>query len=108
MSEREIFDFIMDVVFPALFLLVVGGVIWHYVMAKKRLEAWMLENGFQILRSETRFLRQGPYFLSSSRSQVVYYVEVVDQHGVSARGWVRVGHWLTGAFGSEIEVRWDE
>ena len=86
------------------------GVIIVAIFSRARhiLESWATENDYQILRSEIRWLRRGPFFWTTSKGQVVYYVSVRDREGVTRNGWVRCGSWWLGVFRYKSEVRWDE
>jgi hypothetical protein len=72
------------------------------------LTQWAIENGFKILDSERRFFRRGPFFWTTSRGRVVYYVRVKAEDGEIRSGWVRCGNWWLGVFINQAEVRWDE
>ncbi|MCP4536360.1 MAG: hypothetical protein GY832_04365, partial [Chloroflexi bacterium] len=54
-----------------------------------------------------RLFRRGPFWWSG-KGQVVYRVEVRDEHGHDYLGWVRCGHWVTGMFSDAVEARWDD
>lgn len=72
------------------------------------LNQWASENRFAILNSERRYIRRGPFFWTTSRGQVVYYVRVQAETGEIKSGWVRCGNWWLGVFVNQAEVRWDE
>ena len=74
--------------------------------ARSLLEGWATKNGVGLVYAERRLLRKGP-FIWSSRGQVVYRIEVLDQKGNDRRGWVRCGSWLLGVLANQVEVKWD-
>ncbi len=99
-----------EVAFVFLFALALGGLIWYlyYTRAGNMLRQWAEQNGYQIIHSEHRFLRRGPFFWTTSRNQAVMYVEVVDAQGYQHRGYVRLGSWWWGLWQDRVEVRWEE
>jgi len=94
-------------------IIVVVVILWllpRLVLPRSRriLESWAAENDYRILSSELRWVRRGPFLLTTSKNQVVYYVEVETSDGTVKRGWVRCGSWWRGVFVDKTEVRWDE
>ena len=79
----------------------------HIRRARDLLEGWAEENGYEILESEQRLFRRGPYFWSG-RGQVIYRVSVRDSAGVERLGWVRCGSWFAGVLSDKFEHKWDE
>ena len=75
--------------------------------ARDMLEGWAEENGYEILESEHRLFRKGPY-IWSGRGQVVYRVWVRDREGVERLGWVRCGSWWGGDLVDKVESQCDE
>ena len=71
------------------------------------LERWAKDHGYQLLWKEMRGLLRGPFFLTSSTTQIVYRFEMQDRDGLVKRGWARIGGFLWPSAGS-IEVRWDK
>jgi hypothetical protein len=84
------------------------AIAWHYSRSRAILQKWADDNGYQLLQSEYRWFRKGPFFWTTSRDQVVYHVTVLDQLGRERKGWVRCGSWWFGLFSNKAEVRWDE
>jgi len=82
-------------------------IIGTYSRGRKILESWALENNYQIISSETRLFRRGPFFWTTTKNQMVYYVTVRTPEDVKS-GWVRCGGWLLGIFENKAEVKWDE
>jgi hypothetical protein len=81
---------------------------WTNRRSTEMIQRWAEGNGYMILDMERRLFRRGPFFLTTSRSQTVYYVTLVDPQGGERRGWVRCGSFWLGIFANTVEVRWDE
>jgi len=79
-----------------------------YRRANDLLAGWAARNGYRIIESEPRSFRKGPFFWTSSQSQVIYHVSVQDATGNIRRGWVRCGNYLFGPWNDEVDVRWDD
>lgn len=96
--------------FPIILIFVFAAIITGAIFSRARqmLESWAKENGYQILRSELRWFRRGPFFWTTSRNQMVYYVSVRNREGVTRNAWVRCGTWWLGVFQYKAEVRWEE
>ncbi len=93
-----------------LFVIAVSGlaIYLYYTRANDLLRRWAEQNGYQIIHSEHRYLHRGPFFWTTSRNQVVMYVQVVDAQGYQRGGYVRLGSWWWGLFSNQVEVRWEE
>jgi hypothetical protein len=82
----------MEDFFP-LFLIVVflafGVVmtIWTFVRGRQILEGWAAENGYQLDSAQSRWLRCGPFFWTSSKGQMICYVVIRLPDGRTRRGW---------------------
>lgn len=99
-------------IFPILYLAFIAGVIiisaaWASGRARTLIGGWAAENGYQLIESERRYLRTGPYFWRHSRGQVVYYVTVIDPGGWRRSGYVRLGNWFFGMLGDQVDVTWE-
>ncbi|HNC43801.1 MAG TPA: hypothetical protein PLU80_06535 [Acidobacteriota bacterium] len=93
-----------------LIAITVGGtlaVIMTY-RAKRMIYAWAHRHRYQILHLEWRWVRLGPYFLKSSKNQMIYRVKLQKQNGQVAHCWIRCGSWILGVFINEIDVIWDQ
>ena len=100
---------IVPIFFIALFVVfVVGMMIWHYSRAEEIVTRWARENGYEIVSSERRVFRRGPFFFWTSEGQEVYYVTVRTADGQLRRGWLRCGGYFSGLWSDQAEVRWDE
>jgi len=108
-----------------LWALLFGGIamaVGHKVVTpvqKRAIEDWASRNGYRLLESNKRFLREGPFTFKRSKTwqpnAVVYYVKVFARDGAQREGhirhaWLRL-HFPSGIFFTtdyEAEVRWDE
>ena len=88
--------------------IVVLMLVWYYRRAQQLLNAWADQNGYQILRSERRNFRRGPFFWTTSNNQIVYYIEVLDQSGNRRNGWVRCGGMFLGLLSDQLDVKWEQ
>jgi hypothetical protein len=95
-------------------LLVIGalivfvlGIWWHYSRCSSLLEGWARRHGYQMVRQEYCHFFKGPFFWTSTKSQVVYFVTVLDREGRQRTGWVRLGGYFLGLFSDNVEVRWE-
>ena len=80
---------------------------WTRYRATKLLGSWAMSNGYQLLQSEPRYARTGPYFWRHSRGQVIYYITIADPRGSRRTGYVRLGGWLFGLLSNQVDVTWD-
>jgi hypothetical protein len=79
---------------------------YNYITVPAILKRWARENGLRIINKERRSFFRGPFFWTSSKSQVVYRVEAEDRRGTRRMGWVRIGGFFW-PFSDKVEVRWD-
>jgi hypothetical protein len=100
----------MENVLPlALFFIAAAAAIaWHCTRSRSILEQWAADNGFELLSSENRTFFRGPFFLTTSKNQTVYYVKVRDREGKVRQGWVRCGGLFLGLMSDAAEVRWEK
>jgi len=83
--------------------------LWFYKRSETVLKGWAARNGYELLESKINWFNQGPFFWTSSKGQMVYYVRVLDRRtGQTRRGWVRCGSFWLGLMSDKAEVRWDE
>jgi hypothetical protein len=102
----------MDELFPAIVILafIAFGVlliVWTFSRSRSVLDEWARANGFRILSSKFRWVRKGPFFWTSSKGQMVYYVTVMNSDGTRRSGYVRCGGFFLGLLTDKVEVRWD-
>lgn len=64
--------------------------------------------GDELVQMKQRWLRQGPFFWTTTRSQVVYRVVVRDSAGRQRTGWARWGRTWFLEPDTRLEFRWDE
>ena len=62
----------------------------------REVEKWAKKEGFEIISSEFRWVIRGPYFISSSNSQRIFYVTLKDKTGSTKKAWVKVGGFFLG------------
>jgi hypothetical protein len=113
---KDTLQFIFSIAcFLILLLTVMGGVfalsyyaIRTYQRAADLLAQWATSNNYRIIESDRRYLRKGPFFLTSSQSQIIYRVTVQDPNGNTRRGWVRCGSFLFGSWQNVVDVQWDD
>lgn len=96
------------IVFVVLIVIAIGVlmVVWQFSCSGTTLEQWAAENGYELLSTERRFIRRGPYFLTTSKGQEVFFITVRDVEGNILRGWARVGGFMVGQFSDRVSVRW--
>jgi hypothetical protein len=85
---------------------VLGLMLFTYGRAHAILDAWAAQNGYEILSRRQAWFR-GPFWLTSSKNQIVFRVTVRDRHGDVRKGWVRVGSWLFGVLSDEATEKWE-
>ena len=88
-------------------LIVIAILVWTFSRSRRMLEKWAVDNNYQIISASIRLFRRGPFFWTTSKNQVVYYVTIRTSEGIK-NGWVRCGSWAWGIFQDKVEVRWDE
>jgi hypothetical protein len=67
---------------------------------------WALENGFELLHFKRCFYKGGFSWLTTSRNQIVYEVQIRDPWKEERSGWLRCGNYFGVIFSNEAEVRW--
>ena len=75
--------------------------------AEEMIEGWATAQGLRILERQTCWFFKGPFFWTTSRSQLVYYVTVMDGAGVTRRAYVRLGGWMFGLLSDRVDVKWE-
>jgi hypothetical protein len=87
---------------------VAAGLAWRFHRCNNLLRAWADRNGFRLIRKEYCWVRKGPFYWTTSKSQTVYRVTVEDWDGEHRGGWVRCGSWWLGLWSDKVEARWDD
>jgi len=95
------------IIVPLFVFLVIIMIIAQWGRAYSILEKWAGTYGYQILESERRKFRRGPFFFLTGTGQVVYRVTVQDSAGQIRRGYVRCGDFFLGVFSDRADVMWD-
>jgi hypothetical protein len=96
------------IVFLVFIALAIAMTFWHFSRSRSMLAGWADTNGFELLHSERRLFRRGPFFWTTAKGQEIFYVIVRDRGGETRRGWVRCGSFWGGLFSDKTEVRWDD
>lgn len=86
-----------------------GGMLpWQMDRVGELADRWARDNQYELVDSEYRFWREGPFWWRSSEAQVVQRITVRDRYGRERRGYLRSGHWLFGLWDDSVSVEWDE
>ncbi|MEK6234157.1 MAG: hypothetical protein N2C14_05570, partial [Planctomycetales bacterium] len=91
----------MEELIPFLFLgfiivVIVGVMTWRSSRSRQMLDQWAMDNGYEILSSERRGFFRGPFFWTTGKGQVVFYVVVQALDGKTREGWIRCGGFFLG------------
>jgi len=89
-------------------VLIVFYIAWHFTRSRSLLQKWATSNGYEILHSEFRSLRKGPFLWKDSAKQMVFYVRIRSREGQERSGWVLCGGFWTGLFSDKIQVTWED
>ena len=99
-------DFVIIVVFGLLIALVaiVVFIAWIWpqaVRARRMLDTWAAQGGFQIIRFERKnWTNRGPFgWWTNSPYQMIFHIRVRDREGKARSAWVRCGSYLGGKIG---------
>jgi hypothetical protein len=94
----------------ALMLVVIGfaivSMVWRQQRADEMLRQWAGRNGYELLSAEYCWFWRGPYWLGTSKSQMVYRIQVRAGDEVRS-GYARLGGWFLGMWSDEVDVSWD-
>ncbi len=88
--------------------LVLLSMLWHFSRSSSILQQWADRNGYRIIDQQYRTFFKGPFFWTSTKGQVVYYVKGEDAKGRRRSGWVRCGGWFLGLLSNHVDVRWED
>ncbi len=80
---------------------------YHKNSGSREVEKWATIEGLEILSSEYRWVKRGPYFINSSNQQRIFYVTVRDKAGNIKRCWVKVGGFFFGLLSDKIDISWE-
>jgi hypothetical protein len=108
MSENgsAFFYIVLGLIFFGPFILLC--ISWYFRRGASVLQGWASANDYEIVHSEFRNLRTGPFFGTGSSKQPVYYVTVRMKDGRERSCWVRCGSSFGGLFSDKTEVRWED
>jgi hypothetical protein len=76
--------------------------------AGMHLKRWAKESRLHLARVEKTYAQSGPFTGRHWQGQFVCRIRAVNSNGEVRIGWVRVGHWLFGAFANEVLAIWDQ
>lgn len=97
------------VIFGLSLTLIILTTLWFYKRSEIVLKDWAAQNGYELLEAKINWFNLGPFFWTSAKGQVVYYIQVLNKRtGQTRRGWVRCGSFWLGLMSDKAEVRWDE
>ena len=103
----------MDTLFtilPAIIfvILITAFMTYHKNSGLREVEKWAKDEGLEILSAEYRWVKRGPYFISSSNYQRIFYVTVRDESGKIKKCWIKAGGLLFGLLSDKFDIRWEE
>jgi hypothetical protein len=81
---------------------------WTFSRSRRLLDQWAESNGYRIASAEFCWFRRGPFFWTTSKSQTVYRITVMDSKGHSRSCWARCGGFWWGLWTDRVDVRWDD
>jgi hypothetical protein len=84
-----------------------GVTLWHVSRGREILNLWAQTKGYRIISSEIRWFNRGPFFWTTSKGQMVYYVVIQTPDGQTKRGYVRCGSFFWGLMKEQVEERWE-
>ena len=102
----------MEQALPIILIGIVGVAIaaaswwWCTSRARDLIDNWATQCGFRVVDSRYCWFWNGPFFLTTSKGQMVYYVTVEDRDGRVRRAWVRCGGWFLGMMSDRVDVEW--
>ena len=101
----ETFLIILFAIILVIFLTLI--MTFHKNSGLKEIDKWATKEGLEILSSEYRWLKRGPYFINSSNQQRIFYVTVRDKAGNIKKCWVKVGGFFFGLLSDKIDISWE-
>jgi hypothetical protein len=88
--------------------LVLVFTISRFSKAQSILEDWARQYGYTLLECQRKDFFRGPFFLTTSKAQVVFQITVADVAGRRRTGYAKVGGFMTGLLSDQVTVRWDD
>jgi hypothetical protein len=92
----------------ALLVLVALSLVWRTLRSESMLEQWARANHVTLVGAARRAFSQGPFFWTTGKAQMVYFVTVRDSGGHTRHAWVRCGGSFLGMLSDTIDVRWED
>jgi hypothetical protein len=92
-------------------VLVIAGATWRWWCSSRSndlIERWAERCHVRVVRCDYCWFWTGPFFLTTTKGQMVYYVTVQDAKGRTRRAWVRCGGWFLGMMSDHMDVEWDD
>lgn len=81
----------------------------HFQRGRSLLNRWAEENDLELLETEYRWLRRGPFFFRSNDKNAVYRITARDREGRTRSGYARCGGFWFGMWLSpDVTVEWDD
>ncbi len=100
-------EFLFPLALLAIVVITIVVLNWRGTRSNELIDQWARANNLQIVQKEARNFFRGPMFWTTSKSQTVYRITVVDQAGRPRSGWVRCGGIWLGLHSDKVDVRWD-
>jgi hypothetical protein len=91
----------------ALFVLILTVLAWQFIGTDYLLQKWAKQNSYRLVDSSICWVDKGPFFGTTGRDQLVYYVIVQGPDGKRQSAWVRCGGFLPGLLTNRVEVEWN-
>jgi hypothetical protein len=90
---------------------VLAAVLWPVGTwyARRTLESWARDEGYQLIAFKTLWFWQGPRAWRRSENHADYFAVVENRKGERRMGWVlTTWPWYSLGWGKTIEVRWED
>jgi hypothetical protein len=98
--------FVLAVLLSPIAALWIWGVI-RLRRARRAIHDAVEREGLRLIAMRGRWVRQGPFFWTTTRSQMVYRLTAEDEANQRRTGWARWGRtWLFRP--DRLELKWDE
>ena len=88
--------------------LAIASIVWRGGRADSMLTDWAQSSGLRMLAAERRTFFKGPFFWTSTKGQMIFYVTVEETGGQIRHAWVRCGGYWLGMLSDNFEVRWED
>jgi hypothetical protein len=81
---------------------------WRGTRSESMMAQWARTNGLTLLSEERCWFFKGPFFWTSGKGQMIYYVTVRDPSGRTRHAWVRCGGYFLGMLSDNMDVKWED